>query len=275
MVHSLFFLDHDHPEQGHNERSSKSNQWEARFSVLLARYLLQQGYLPSECMGGLLTQMLVGADTQEIKPSLFQPILMPTFGLCPRPISCACAGDVVIIVPYVGQLFAAKQALAAHKFSVLISDKDKEQLAQADLEGGSWATARCDCTNRRYAVVYNSCSNTERKLGIVFMIKALDIRASAWMPPAEVDEDEEEPGAESAVAATGAAASGSRKDAKNDTTPNPPANVSLVSDAGSQIRVATIDNFQVQELVTLLYTMPVWPADAGTGDITNTANTIT
>jgi hypothetical protein len=48
MVHSLFFMDHDHPEQGHNERSSKSNQWEARFSVLLARYLLQQGYSPSE-----------------------------------------------------------------------------------------------------------------------------------------------------------------------------------------------------------------------------------
>jgi hypothetical protein len=48
---------------------------------------------------------------------------------------CPCAGDVVIIVPYAGQLASVRQALAERKFSVLISEQDREQLAQVTLEG--------------------------------------------------------------------------------------------------------------------------------------------
>lgn len=48
VKHNLFFLDHDHPEQGsEDEGKSKSNEFEVKFSVAFARYLTQQGkYAP-------------------------------------------------------------------------------------------------------------------------------------------------------------------------------------------------------------------------------------
>jgi hypothetical protein len=42
MLRDVFFLDHDHPEGGAEEGSSKRNEWEARFVVALARHLTLQ-----------------------------------------------------------------------------------------------------------------------------------------------------------------------------------------------------------------------------------------
>ncbi|GMH38367.1 hypothetical protein BSKO_06251 [Bryopsis sp. KO-2023] len=43
MCKNLFFVDHDHPEDGQEDSKSKSNNFEAQFGVRLARYLVQQG----------------------------------------------------------------------------------------------------------------------------------------------------------------------------------------------------------------------------------------
>ncbi|GMH37812.1 hypothetical protein BSKO_05685 [Bryopsis sp. KO-2023] len=42
MEKTMFFLDHDHPENGDKEGTSKSNDFEAHFAIKLARYLTQQ-----------------------------------------------------------------------------------------------------------------------------------------------------------------------------------------------------------------------------------------
>ena len=44
MVKNVFFWDHDHPEGGKDENSSKQNSTEAAMAARLAFYLTQQGY---------------------------------------------------------------------------------------------------------------------------------------------------------------------------------------------------------------------------------------
>ena len=44
MVKNVFFWDHDHPEGGKHENSSKQNSTEAAMAARLAFYLTQQGY---------------------------------------------------------------------------------------------------------------------------------------------------------------------------------------------------------------------------------------
>ena len=47
--HDLFFIDHNHPEKSNEDRDrSHSNDHEADFIVALCKYLLKQGYQPSE-----------------------------------------------------------------------------------------------------------------------------------------------------------------------------------------------------------------------------------
>ena len=44
MVHNIFFWDHNNPEGGRDEISSKQNSTEAGMAARLAYYLTQQGY---------------------------------------------------------------------------------------------------------------------------------------------------------------------------------------------------------------------------------------
>lgn len=44
MVKDVFFWDHNHPEGGKDENSSKQNSTEAAMAARLALYLTQQGY---------------------------------------------------------------------------------------------------------------------------------------------------------------------------------------------------------------------------------------
>lgn len=44
MMHNVFFWDHNHPEGGKDENSSKQNLVEAARAARLALYLTQQGY---------------------------------------------------------------------------------------------------------------------------------------------------------------------------------------------------------------------------------------
>ena len=44
MLHNVFFWDHNHPEGGKDENSSKQNSTEAAMAARLALYLTQQGY---------------------------------------------------------------------------------------------------------------------------------------------------------------------------------------------------------------------------------------
>ncbi|KAK2705482.1 hypothetical protein QYM36_015764 [Artemia franciscana] len=48
MKHNVFFLTHTAPEKQDSEKSSLINPYEALFALNLARYLLQQGYLPDQ-----------------------------------------------------------------------------------------------------------------------------------------------------------------------------------------------------------------------------------
>jgi len=52
MADNLFFMDHDHPEDGADdaESSSKSNKWEADMALLLARHLVLQGCVAQLCL---------------------------------------------------------------------------------------------------------------------------------------------------------------------------------------------------------------------------------
>ncbi len=59
MLADVFFLDHDHPEGGAEEGSSKRNEWEARFVVALARHLtLQVGASGRERRSAWLPEVL-------------------------------------------------------------------------------------------------------------------------------------------------------------------------------------------------------------------------
>lgn len=44
MTHNVYFWDHNHPEGGKDENSSKQNSVEAARAARLALYLTQQGY---------------------------------------------------------------------------------------------------------------------------------------------------------------------------------------------------------------------------------------
>ena len=48
MESNLLFLDHNHPEGGQEEGSSRFNRWEASMALALAKYLMQQGYGPGK-----------------------------------------------------------------------------------------------------------------------------------------------------------------------------------------------------------------------------------
>ncbi|KAG2490737.1 hypothetical protein HYH03_010892 [Edaphochlamys debaryana] len=97
LAHSLFFLDHAHPEAGAGgeggaaggggEDRSKSNEWEAALAVALARHFLLQGYAPE---------------------------------------------DLVILVTYAGQLHRVRAALAASNLRVLVGERDREQMDPQD-----------------------------------------------------------------------------------------------------------------------------------------------
>lgn len=43
--------------------------------------------------------------------------------------------DLVILVPYVGQLFRVRKVLEAVQLRVLVSDRDREQMERAGLPG--------------------------------------------------------------------------------------------------------------------------------------------
>ena len=121
MVHDVFFWDHDHPEGGKDENSSKQNNVEAVRAARLALYLTQQGYKAGDI-------------------TILTPYVGEFFGLCIYMYAIAPAHRASperVLMLHAGQLMQLRAEVS--KFMrFVVSDKDAEQLAA--LQVGTFCT---------------------------------------------------------------------------------------------------------------------------------------
>ncbi|KAL4853487.1 NFX1-type zinc finger-containing protein 1 [Chlorella vulgaris] len=101
LMHDVYWVTHEQPEAGGGQESaSKSNDWEARYAVALARYLVQQGYATVES---------------------------------------AAERQIAILTGYVGQLQLLRR-YASTQLNILVNERDAAELAEREEGEGAVLT---------------------------------------------------------------------------------------------------------------------------------------